>query len=153
MLKLENNPMVARFHSLEQRLERQYAGRFDNLISRFYGILSNFGSSTIRPVLWFLGLFAITFLVALWRGATGAPSSELIGWQTGLVGNSLGACLRRAFTLTAQSTLNPLGIFGTKGAVVAQDGWLALWLTLHGLFSAILVTLFVFAVRRRFKIS
>jgi hypothetical protein len=153
MLKLENNPMVTRFHSLEQRLERQYAGPFDNLISRFYCILSNFGSSTIKPVLWFVFLFAFTFLIVLWDGATAGPSNELVGWQGALVGNSIDARLRRAFTLTAQSTLNPLGVLGTKGAVVAKDGWLALWLTVHGLFSAILIALFFFAVRRRFKIT
>jgi hypothetical protein len=49
--------------------------------------------------------------------------------------------------------LNPLGIFGTKGAVVANSGWLAIWLFVHGLLSALFIALFIFAVRRRFKVT
>jgi hypothetical protein len=55
--------------------------------------------------------------------------------------------------LAVQATLNPLGIFGTKGAVVASSGWLAFWLFLHGIFSTLFIALLILAVRRRFKVG
>jgi hypothetical protein len=154
MLKLENNPMVTRFHRLEQLLERETADPFDNLISWVYSGLSGFGSSTLKPVLCFAALLVLTFLFALWGGVAAAHPDDLVGWQRALIDHyAWGASLRRAVTLTAQSTINPVGVFGTRAAVYAQNGWLASWLVLHGLLSAILVALFAIAVRRRFKIS
>lgn len=155
MLKLENTPMVSRFHTLEQATERKMEGYgFHRGISALYELLSDYGSSALRPFLWFILLFAVTALaVFLTDGATHADAQELSGWQNSLKGDDWSAQAIRAFVLTGQSTLNPLGIFGVKGLLVAKTGLLALWLSFHGLLSAIFIALFIFAVRRRFKMS
>lgn len=155
MLKLENTPMVGLFHTLEQATERKMEGYgFHRAISALYEYLSDYGSSALRPFMFFIGIFGITFLlILLWDGAAHANAAELAGWQESLVGNDWFARVRCAFVLAGQATLNPLGIFGIKGLLVAKTGWLALWLSVHGLLSTIFVALFVFAIRRRFKMS
>jgi hypothetical protein len=154
MAKLENTPMVSRFNRLEQLVERERQTRFDRSISNLYQLLSDYGSSSLRPVLWFILLFLITFVLVLRvDGADKGNPNELAGWQTTLFKEGLAPEVERAFVLTMQSTLNPVGVFGTKGLIVAKYDWLAGWLILHGLLSALFIALFIFAVRRRFKMS
>src|SRR5690242_19496991 len=154
MVRLENSPMVSRFHSLEQSVERHNQGSFDNLLSHLYGALSDYGSSTIRPFVWFIALLALTFAIIFFSdGATPSPAAELRGWQSTLSGTDTSACAERALILMLNATLNPLAMFGTAGLLIAKRGWLTAWLAVHGLFSAVLVVLFILALRRRFKIT
>ena len=151
MAALENAPMVSRFHQLEQSVERENLGGVDRFLSFGYKILSNYGSSSGKPLVWLLSLLLVTFFLALLDG--GSASGELTGWQTSLQGEEWQAQVERAASLALQATLNPLGIFGTKGAVVAKSGWLACWLFVHGVFSALFIALLILAVRRRFKVG
>jgi hypothetical protein len=154
MLKLENAPMVTRFHSLEQAVERHNQSLFDRAISVCYGALSDYGSSTIRPVIWFLGVLLFTFVIVFVSdGAIPTQSVDPKGWQSGLAGEDLAARAERALVLTTGATVNPLGIFGLTGLLVARYGWLATWLPLHGLLSALCLVLLIFALRRRFEIT
>lgn len=155
MLKLENTPMVSLFHTLEQATERKMEKfGFHRAISALYEYLSDYGSSALRPFVLFIALFGITFLfVLVFDGAVHADTADLAGWQKTLTGDDWLARARRAFVLAGQATLNPLGVFGTKGLLVAKTGLLALWLSVHGLLSTIFIALFVFAIRRRFKMG
>lgn len=154
MLKLENIPMVSRFHSLEQAMEKEMEdSRFNRAISLVYSYLSDYGSSALRPFLWFVSIFIITFSASLFDGVGHAEVENLNGWQESLAGDDYCPRALRAFVLTWQATLNPLGIFGIKGLLFAQTGVLAFWLPFHGLLSAIFIALFIFAIRRRFKMS
>ncbi len=127
---------------------------FSRLISALYEYLSDYGSSVARPALYFIALMMFTFAITLcFDGATYANSDEPYGWQQGLIGSDYEAQLMRSLVLTGQATLNPLGIFATKVLLVAKTGLLAFWLTVHGLISTILIALFIFAVRRKFKIT
>jgi len=69
MAALENAPMVSRFHELEQMVERENLGRFDRFLSRGYRFLSNYGSSSWKPVIWLLSLMFLTFVP--WSGGWG----------------------------------------------------------------------------------
>ncbi|WP_119422599.1 hypothetical protein [Desertibaculum subflavum] len=153
MIALENNPMANKFYVLEQRFERDREHEnFAKAVSWLYAGLSSYGSSMLRPLLWFGGLYAATFLLLLVTDGV-ALAEDRFGWQAGLSGSDYWAQARRAFFLTNQSTFNPLGIFGAKSIAAAANGWLAFWLVIHGLLSAIFATLFILAVRRRFKIA
>jgi hypothetical protein len=99
-------------------------------------------------------LLAFTFAIIFFSdGATPGASVDLKGWQSGLGGVEPAARAERALVLTMNSTLNPLAIFGGAGLLVAKYGWVTAWLAAHGLLSALFVVLFVFALRRRFKIT
>ena len=56
-----------------------------------------------------------------------------------------------AVVLALQSIVNPFGIFGARAMVVAETGWLNIWLGFSGLVSAVLIALLILALRRRFK--
>jgi hypothetical protein len=152
--KLIDGEMASLFHRLEQLVERENQGWFDRLLSRNYSVLSNYGSSSLRPLIYFMLLFFATFIIIFANDGAGyGNAADFLGWQTGLVGGGCGARAERALTLAGQATLNPLGVFGTKGLLVAKYGWLETWLTLHGVLSALFLALFIFAARRRFKIT
>jgi hypothetical protein len=154
MQRLENAPMVSRFHSLEQAVERRNQGWFYRVISCLYGMLSDYGSSVGRPLLWLLALFAVTFsAVLLSDGALINTSIDQKGWYSGLFGEHLLTHAERAFVLTASSTLNPLAIFATTGLLFPKYGLLTAWLPIHGLLSALCLVLLILALRRRFKIT
>jgi hypothetical protein len=154
MSKLENAPMVSRFHRLEQSVERENLALFDRLLSHGYRVLSDYGSSSLRPVACLVLLMLLTAsLTYATDGAQLKQTNDLNGWESGLRGNGFWVQAERAFVLATQATLNPLGIFGRRGVLVAKFGWLATWLVLHGLLSTLFVALFIFAVRRRFKVT
>jgi hypothetical protein len=155
MLELENTPMVNRFHTLEQASERRLdRWGFQRFVSWLYEMLSDYGSSVLRPLLWFVLLLVLTTaIVYLTSGAETVDAQTFKGWQEALIGTGQHARIHRAIILTLQSTLNPLGIFGAKVLLVARTSWLAAWLSFHGLATAILVALFILAIRRRFKMQ
>lgn len=156
MLELENTLMVNRFHTLEQaterRLDRRYT--FQRFVSWLYEMLSDYGASALRPLLWFLALLCLTTAILyLSDGVETVSADEFRGWQTALIGHSRSAAIHRAVALTMQSTLNPFGIFGPKGLVVARCSALEPWLLFHGLATTVLAALFILAIRRRFKMQ
>ena len=70
MAALENAPMVSRFHQLEQSVERENLGGVDRFLSFGYKILSNYGSSSGKPLVWLLSLLLVTFFLALFDGGS-----------------------------------------------------------------------------------
>ena len=154
--KLENAPMVSLFHRLEMIIDRERESRFERFLSRCYSALSSYGSSSLTPVLWLVLLMLVSFSVIFNLGGAILDVDHLIelkGWRLALHGEDAAAQAHRAIALVVQSTANPVGIFGARGPLVASNGWLAVWLFLHGLLSTLFIALFIFAVRRRFKMT
>jgi hypothetical protein len=151
MTNLENAPMASLFYRLEQLVERKDLVWFDRHISRVYSLLSDYGSASWKPFAWLLFLIFVTVILALLDG--GAVSDNLPGWQQTLQGEECGTRLERAFLLALQATINPIGIFGVRNFVVPKTVLLTVWMIIHGIIAAILIALFVVAIRRRFKMS
>jgi len=156
---LENATAANLFHSLELAVERENDARFTRLISNMYGLFSNYGRSPLKPVLCLVGLFLIsaTIIYASHGAIAGPPivhpkeEIKFLGWLSTLkLPDAFGA---RSLYLSTQAIYNPLGIFGSKYALVLpKNGWIALLLGIQSIFSLTFLTLFIFAVRRRFKI-
>lgn len=153
---LENAQMANLIHSAELAVEREDDSPMNQLLSHLYEWMSDFGASALRPLVWQGVLFILSFSLIL--GSDGAvqasrdPASELAGWQQVLIDPRWGACARAAY-LAVQPLVNPIGIFGPRSLLIPQSPWLALWLSLAGILGIILLALFIFAIRRRFKIQ
>lgn len=154
MVKLENTPAVNFIHAAEQALERETDTRFNKFLGYCYEYLSDYGSSTLRPLLWFAIFLVFNATLIYWVDGTvqALPDEFYSGWRTILLEPDVSSKLSRAIMLALQSIFNPFGVFGVRTLVVAQQVWLNLWLGISGLFSAVLIALFVLALRRRFKI-
>jgi hypothetical protein len=154
MEALQNGPAASLFFTLEQAVERKLHRAFsiDRLISWLYGALSDYGSSAQRPFWYFLGLFALSCaIVFLSDGAIFSDGLNTSSWELDMMGDGCPARMLRAIVLTGQATLNPLGVFGTRGLLIAKYKFLEAWLFLDGVFSVLLLALFLLAIRRRFK--
>src|SRR5712692_848569 len=155
---LHNSEAASLFHSAELIVERERASWTDNLVSRLYGSFSDFGNSILRPFLWWLLLIAATTFAALHiEGgliSTDATTKN-VGWPTndGLYADNDLGLLFRAVYAAFTAAINPFGLFGSKSLLIAQNSWLAAVLTAEQILSAVLITLIIFAIRRRFKIQ
>lgn len=153
---LENAQMANLIHSAELAVEREDDSWTNQVLSYVYEWASDFGSSALRPFLWQLLFISLSMLLLVRSdGAVPASSeqvSSLVGWQTALV-EPISGEYARALYLALQPLVNPIGIFGVKSLLVPKYPWLAVWLSLHGFLSVVLLALLIFAIRRRFKIQ
>jgi hypothetical protein len=153
---LSNMQMADLFHALELRTERRQETWTNKVISYLYDAFSDFGASILRPVLWLLLLgVSVSYILITWAGAipTHALESSAVGWQTTLLGNDILAPITRGFYLSFYSIVHPLGLFGGQPLLVASTRLLSGLLIIEGLFSATLIALTIFALRRRFKLQ
>ena len=70
----------------------------------------------------------------------------------------VGACLKasragKAILLSLQSVINPLGLFGGRGVVVAGVWWVQVVLVVQSILSTTCFALFIIALRRRFRMT
>lgn len=108
------------------------------LLTYLYEIFSNYGQSFLRPLIWLAGASSITFLY---------------------YGQYLGVSSKNAAKLTMEQIIKPFSVWSTEVAekdpfksVLAQSNdWVLVVPTIHSLFSLTMLALFLFAVRRRFK--
>jgi len=151
---LENVQMANLIHSAELAVERKDDPWTNKVLSWFYEMMSDFGSSALRSILWLVLLYLLSAWAILWSdgAVSAAPTSELIGWQQALVDPLWGEEARSLY-LAFQPLVNPIGIFGPKSLLIPRYPLLALGLSLQGLLSLILLALLIFAIRRRFKIQ
>lgn len=152
---LENAQMANLVHSAELAAERDDDSWPNRIISRMYELFSDFGSSALRPLVWLLGLAAISFFATYFTsGATlTLPSEQYVGWQSILLRNDFLGDTLKALYVSFQPIANPLGVFAKTPLLTPESPWLALWLTVQGLLSVVLIALAIFAIRRRFKIA
>lgn len=152
---LENAQMANLIHSAELAVEREDDTRINRLLSRLYQLLSDFGSSALRPLIWLLVLSVTSFLLVLvFNGANlTADTTNYVGWQILFLREDLAGEVSKALYIALQPIVNPLGVFAAKPLLVPRFAWLAVRLTFQGLFSVVLIALMIFAIRRRFKIA
>lgn len=158
LTSLDNLQMANMIYSRQLAVEKKDdKWLFDKPISEFYELFSNYGSSTLLPLLWLFSAWAIFYLVYLLTGGAVLSSGEnaeiyQYGWRRCLAdpfdGNHY-----RALLLSTQQVVNPLGIVGYRSLVMAKTHTLAIWGAVHSLFSVIFIALFIFALRRRFKLQ
>lgn len=153
---LSNMQMADLFHALELRTERRQETWTNKAISYIYDLFSDFGASILRPILWLLLLgVSVSYILITQDGAVPirALESSAVGWQTALLGNDIAAPINRGFYLSFYSIIHPLGLFGGQPVLVASTQWLSSLLIIEGIFSATLIALTIFALRRRFKLQ
>jgi len=154
---LENAQMANLIHSAELAVEREDDSWTNRILSYLYEWLSDFGSSALTPLLWQVFLLSLSMSLIFYSDgavlAFSESASALVGWQTILIDTNESGDLARAVYLALQPVVNPIGIFGPKSLLVPRYPWLAVWLSLHGVLSVILLALLIFAIRRRFKIQ
>ena len=139
----------------ELAVERQPDSPWNNFLSISYEALSNSGSSSALPLAWLAYFFALTILILVtfdWA-VPGKGEDEYVGWQKTLSAPGQKGKYANAVVLSAYATTTPLGMFRTR-ALVAPANWYAnVWTVIHGVLSAVLITLFILAIRRRFKLQ
>ena len=123
-------------------------------MSVLYQLFSDFGLSAFRPIGWLIALYLVSVIV-VWAtdSATLLEGERYLGWRSILQWEDWLGSLWRALVMSAQPVANPIGIFRGGTLLVPEYVWLAIWLKVQGLFSIILVAIFIFAVRRRFKMQ
>jgi len=153
--KQANFPAAAPIHAAELTLDRTSDTFFNRLLSWGYELVSDFGNSPVRALLWLcLVLFGMTGILFCSNGGViiGPLEGHAESWRVILVGDGRVAQLARAIVLALQSSFNPLSIFGVRGVVEARYPWLAALLAFQGIVSITVAALFLLAVRRRFRL-
>src|SRR5713226_3470760 len=105
---LHNTNAAGLFHDRELIVERERSPWTDNLVSRVYEYISEFGNSILRPFLWWLLLIVVMIWLALHHegGLVAAdPTTAHVGWPTQydlFADNGFGPLKRAAYaSLTA----------------------------------------------------
>lgn len=151
---IQNAPASSFFHSAEQAMERDDERGVNWWLNYLYEKLSDYGSSPARP-LWFLACLWIATTALLYCDGVAVSSigDGAIGWQKALTGDDVWHQLFRSATLGIQpiSWVGGLTSQGRTVVLAANSVAMQLWLMFSGVFSAILIALFIFAVRRRFR--
>ncbi len=149
------NILVANlFHVLEFKSSRTHEKWQIKIFNYLYQWISNYGTSTARPLTMFIILFFITTTISFNEDAVELQQSEEFykGWQKSLLVKD--NKLTQSIVLSTQSIINFGGIIGTKNLVVAKEGTnTSYWLFIHSLLSITSLTMFIFALRRRFKMN
>lgn len=141
------------FYVRELRASRQCDTWTALIFNYLYDFLSVYGTSIKRPLIIFVLLFAFTSYTAYQEDAVMPADKEckLQGWQEQICKSDKTIM---ALTLATQSILNPGGIISPKSLVVTKLGTFTnVWIWLHSAFSITLFTLFIFSLRRRFKVQ
>jgi len=153
LMTLQNIQAANLIRSAELAVERETDHGINKLLGKLYELFSDHGSSTWRPIAWLLGFFFISFLVVFCVGGTvqGIPDGSMYtGWRSVLI--EPGGGVWQALYLAFQPIINPLGLFSAKAFLVSKNGWIAFLLMVQGVLSPVFIALFIFAVRRRFRL-
>ncbi len=155
LLERNNTLAAAVFHSAELALDRHRESWANQFASWIYELMSDYGNSIARPLLWFLAIFVtVTTVGAIFDAIqTNIPHEELHGWQFTLDKVGWHGQLWRAATYALQSIINPFGIFSTKPLLVAKSPYWSIGLTLPCWFGTLSLALIVISLRRRFKLE
>lgn len=151
---LENAQTANLVHAAEMAVERETDTKMNNFFSVLYELLSDFGSSALRPILWLTGLLILSSVVFYaFDGAHVARSDNLVGWRCVLLQSDQWGRAWRAVVMALQPITSPLSIFGARGLLVPNSISLAIWSVIQGVLSITFIALFLLAIRRRFKMQ
>lgn len=150
---LHNNKAAGFFHAVELSLSRRTDSWVNRRIGWIYEVMSDFGNSTTRPIVWLLTSMVFTFGIAvLDNNLVATTDINPASWQQVLDDSQFSGRLSRA-ALYPFTTLNPLGFFSSKALVqVGPTWWIFAYvpLTLLGITS---LALFFLSLRRRFRLE
>ncbi|MGQ0663758.1 MAG: hypothetical protein ACT4P2_09255 [Pseudomonadota bacterium] len=136
------------FHSAELAMERPHDKPVNRVIGYIYEIMSDYGNSTLRPIVSLGVVYAvISVFVLLFDPLTTGP--DLIGWH----GDLEQSRLLRALAYPLFAIFNPLGVFSSKPILIATHALWSFGLTVLGLLGTFSLGLFVIGLRRRFKLD
>lgn len=145
---LKNFPLRDQFHALEMELDRRSnPWSFNSFVSFAYDVFARYGLSASRPLLWLLGLTAVSSFLFGWFGLGVCELGEKYGWRQHLTDGSW----QCGVLLGTTPLTNPLGLFSKEPIAVATTWYWAAWLTFQGLLSAVLIALSLLAIRRKFR--
>jgi len=155
LTKLENTQVANIFHSAELAVERETDQLPNKVLGYLYGWTSDFGSSWFRAFVWWLGLTALSTVIIYCNDGAYLPLDEeiYVGWRAILAENTCTSDWAKSFYLSWQSNFNPLGIFSARAIVIPSTSWISTWTVIQSFISIVLITLIIFAIRRRFKIQ
>lgn len=136
------------FHAIELALKRRSEPFIPKTFNWLYEVISDYGNSIGRPLAWLFLIWVALALASYFFGASEADATQVAGWRSELKDNDLA----RAMVLSAQSVLNPFGIFG-RPVVVASDMVWAVIVTAVGLVGTATLFFAALALRRRFRLS
>ena len=152
--EIENNQMSNFVHSAEMAVERENEPVVNKLVSYFYQGISDYGSSWFRPLVWLITLTLLSaVLIYGFDGAQVRTDISYQGWHAEFVGKDDCAKFKRSLYLSAQSTYNLFSLFRNQAIILPSNGLVAFLTWLQTIFSIIIITLMIFAIRRRFKIN
>jgi hypothetical protein len=153
--KLQNAPAAMLMRSKELAAERENDYGVAKLFSLTYSLISNYGLSPGRPLLFaiLLNLITAVLLFKVDGGALGLPEESYKGWKSIFLmeGNNIPEVYRSIF-LTVQSVINPLGLFLANKIIIAKNHWMEIWLGIQGLLTDGFLLFLVFGIRKRFKL-
>jgi hypothetical protein len=155
-LLARNNVLAAAvFHSAELALDRRRERFANRFVSWIYELLSDYGNSIARPLVWFFVIILIVGAISAMFDLTmiGVPPHELVGWQMILCDPSWIGDVARSVTYALRAVVNPLNIFRTEPLVVSRSPLAAFGLTVLSLFGTLSLGLIVIGIRRRFKLE
>lgn len=138
-----------RFFEYEQRtrsnilLAENYFSLVGSL-SKLYDVLSKYGESISRPIVWLFFNTAYFGLLYFLKGGVRANPNIGHKWPDDIL-PSIGLSLQNAF--------NPLSLFNKVPTYLVDNVLIALLSATQSLITLILVTLFLLAIRRRFHKS
>lgn len=153
-LKKHDNMLLAnqmRAHQL--RAERAEEDGFTRITNRIYGTFANYGMNPGRPILYLIGLYAISFmyLYTIDCGTLMQPDDFYNGAYRYFLDKNDG-CFYRSLLLPLNSIVNPFGVFFDPRKLIVPTTMLgSVLLTIQGLFSDMLIVMTVLSIRRRFK--
>lgn len=156
--ELHNTNVAAMFHTAEQAVDLESdVSLWNRLFGYFYWGASDFGSSPGRPLIWLLllSLLSMTLLGSMDGAVVLGDCEEPMGWYSTLCGEDSWASLARGFVMGFQpiSFLGALLRTGSGYSLIAANVWVQAWLVFQGILSGVLLTLFILALRRRFKLG
>ena len=124
LLEKNNLQAASVFHPIELRMSRQTDPWPLNVVSFFYGLVSDFGNSVGRAALCLFLVFLAAFLVG-WIGGTSA-NVDGAGWVKTLGETDCETTLVRALLYALNTTLNPLNLVVSKPLIAPTQTWGAL---------------------------
>lgn len=116
------------------------------IISQFYSEISSYGQSTFMPIAW---LVFFWFMFGL--GIYSLP--DMIATNDEYIKNSAAWVNQypKGFGYALQNIVNPFSIFAKDIPFYAKNNWAIFFGHIQSLFSLAFITLWLFAVRRRFQ--
>ncbi|MBD3680088.1 MAG: hypothetical protein HUJ27_17010 [Rhodobacteraceae bacterium] len=137
----------------ELSIERELSRGFEKFILSCWHIFGNYGLNPVRPLLWIFLFYSVFVNLLFFSGADLGANSEVYGgWKSSMV-SGVNVKLVRAFVGAAEGIVSPFSSFSVRRLIVPESGWVAFAQIVYNYMCFLLLFLFGFSIRRRFKVS